>query len=166
MRASFRQAAFAATAIIGLSAFAAGAAPLAAGDSTTVPSPAMANSPAQQRTQRGMAGQIEQRITGLHATLQITVAQQPLWDQFAQVMRNNAANMDATFQHRAQTLSGMTAPENMESYAKVAAAHAQDVAKLVPAFQALYTTMTDGQKRLADQAFRDGANHGAPARRG
>jgi len=54
----------------------------------------------------------------------------------------------------------------MESYAKVATAHAQDVEKLVPAFQALYTTMTDSQKRLADQAFRDGANHGAPARRG
>ena len=166
MRASFRQTAFAATAIIGLSAFAAGAAPLAANDPTAASPSALTNSSARQRTHRSMAGQVEQRITGLHATLQITVAQQPLWDRFAQVMRDNAANMDATFQHRVQTLSGMTAPENMASYAKVAAAHAQDVEKLVPAFQALYTTMTDGQKRLADQAFRDGANHGGPARRG
>jgi len=60
----------------------------------------------------------------------------------------------------------MTATENMQSYADVSMAHAQDVEKLVPAFQALYGTMSDSQKRMADQVFRDDANHGDQARRG
>jgi len=36
----------------------------------------------------------------------------------------------------------------------------------VPAFQALYATLSDTQKRLADQAFRDGGYRGAPMHRG
>ena len=44
--------------------------------------------------------------------------------------------------------------------------HAQDAEKLVTAFQDLYATMTDGQKRIAGQTFRNGANRGATARHG
>jgi protein CpxP len=168
MRTTFRQTIFATAAIVGLSgfAFAATAAPPAAGDPTAVRPAATASGQTKPAAGRSMAGQIEQRITDLHAKLQITPAQQQPWDQFAQVMRDNARSMDDTFQHRVQALPGLTAPENMQSYATVATTHAQDVQKLVPAFQALYATMSDSQKRLADQAFRDGANHGAPARRG
>jgi len=165
MRTSLRQTVIATTAIIGLSAFAAVAAPPASGDPTVV-HPSVTTNGQPTSTAHVMEGKIEQRIADLHAKLQISPAQQPQWDQFSQLMRDNARSMDQSFQHRVQTMPSMTATENMQSYADVSMAHAQDVEKLVPAFQALYGTMSDSQKRRADQVFRDDANHGDQARRG
>ena len=108
----------------------------------------------------------EQRITDLHQRLNITAKQQTSWDKFARVMRENARSMDQAFQRRVQMMPGMTATENMQSYAQIATEHAQDMQKLVPAFQALYATMSDSQKRTADQVFRVDARPGDQARRG
>jgi len=41
----------------------------------------------------------------------------------------------------------------------LAASHARNVEKLVPVFQALYDTMSEDQKRAADEIFRDDASH-------
>ena len=112
-----------------------------------------------------MAAKVEQKITDLHTRLDITAAQQPQWDEFIQVMRDNAAATDADFHHRLTAIPTMTAPENLQSYAKFAADHAQEMQKLVPAFQALYDTMSGSQKLTADQVFRDDAHHGDQARR-
>lgn len=158
MRASFRHKIIATTAIIGLSGFAALAAPPVAGDppvvrpSVTQPRPAAAY---------GMTGKIEERITDLHVKLGILPAQQPQWDQFTQVMRDNARDTDQTFRRRVESMPAMTAMQNMQSYADVAMTHAQDVQKLVPAFQALYESMSETQKRTTDQVFRDDAHRGA-----
>jgi protein CpxP len=163
MRISFRQAAIATTAIIGLSAFAATAAPPAGDPTATAPSATTSGQSAATHhpgVHHNMVGKVEQRITDLHAKLQITPAQQPQWDQFIQVMRDNAQSMDQTFQQRVQAMPTMTATANMQSYALLASTNAQDVQKLVPAFQALYDTMSDNQKRTADQVFRDDAHHG------
>lgn len=168
MRTSLLQTVIATTAIIGLTAFAATAAPLAAGDPTATHPSTTTNGQSTANDHPGVhhsiVGKVEQRITDLHAKLQITQAQQPQWDQFIQVMRDNAQSMDQTFQHRVQTMPAMTATENMQSYALLASTNAQDVQKLVPAFQALYDTMSDTQKRTADQVFRDDAHHGDHAR--
>lgn len=153
MRSSIRQTFIATTALIGLSAFAAVAAPPVAGD----PTASAPTTKAQPTTGRHMAANIDQRIKDLHARLQITAAQQPQWDQFAAVMRANAQTMDETFQYRMQALPTMTATENMESYATVAQNHAQEMQKLVPAFEALYGTMSDAQKHNADMVFRSDA---------
>jgi protein CpxP len=163
MRISMRQTAIATTAIIGLSAFAAAAAPPAGDPTATRASTTTSGHSATRHhtdVHHNMVGTVEQRITDLHARLQITTAQQPQWDQFIQVMRDNAQSMDQTFQQRVQTMPTMTATENMQSYALLASTNAQDAEKLVPAFQALYDTMTDTQKRTADQVFRDDAHHG------
>jgi protein CpxP len=168
MRASLRRTVFAGATVIGLPIFGAalypaaaapqgGGGPVAAGQPAT---PVKAESGHQQQ------GKIEQQIADLHAKLQITPSQQPQWDQFAQVMRDNARRVDESFQRRVEALPGLTAPENIQSYAQVAEEHAQDVQKLVPAFQALYATMTDTQKRTADQVFRADAHHGGQARHG
>jgi protein CpxP len=163
MRTSLRQTTIATSAIIALNAFAAAAAPPAGDPTATRPSPTASGQSATKDhpgIHHNMAGKVEQRITDLHSKLHITPAQQPQWDQFIQVMRDNARTMDETFQHRVQTMTAMTATENMQSYAQLAATNAQDVQKLVPAFQALYDTMSDTQKRTADQVFRDDAHHG------
>eukprot|EP01035_Chromulina_nebulosa_P014595 gene14595-19315_t len=115
---------------------------------------------AARPTERSMAGRIEQRITELHGKLQITREQQPQWQAFTTVMRENARSMDSTFQRRVQTMPNMSAVENMQSYAQVSAAHAADMQRVVPVFEALYATMSEQQRRVADRVFRDDAHRG------
>lgn len=97
---------------------------------------------------------VEQRIKELYSQLRITPAERPQWDQFAQVMRDNARDMDQTLLQRVDHFQSMNAVQNMESYEQIAEQHAQHVQKLVPAFQNLYNAMSDQQKHLADEIFR------------
>jgi periplasmic protein CpxP/Spy len=107
------------------------------------------------------AERVERRISELHAQLRITPAEQQQWDRFAGVMRENARDMDQTLIHRAQQFPSMNAVQNMQSYEQMAEIHARHLQKLVPAFQSLYDTMPDQQKRLADQVFRANAEQHA-----
>lgn len=100
---------------------------------------------------------VENRINELHAQLRITPAEQQQWNQFAQAMRENARDMDQVLMQRSQQFQTMNALQNMQSYEQIAAAHAQHVQKLVPAFENLYNAMPDPQKQLADQVFRENA---------
>ena len=104
---------------------------------------------------------VERRIGELRAQLRITPAEQQQWDQFANVMRENARDMDRIFIERAQQLESMTALQNMQSYQQIADAHAQHLQKLVSAFQSLYEAMPDQQKQLADQVFHANAEQRA-----
>ena len=166
MRTSFRQTVFATTAILGLSgfAFAAAAAPPAAGNPTVVAPAATASSPAKPAARQSQESMVEQRIADLHAKLKITPAEQAQWEPFAQAMRDNAVAIDQAFQGRVKALPTMTAADNVKSYAELSAEHAKEMQKLVPAFQALYDTMSDSQKHVADQLFRSDANGGKPAK--
>lgn len=110
---------------------------------------------------------VERRVNELHAQLRITPAEQQQWDQFANVMRENARDIDQLFIQRAQQLPSMTALQNMQSYEQLAEAHAQHLQKLVAAFQNLYNAMPDQQKQLADQVFHANAEqHAQQSRRG
>lgn len=97
---------------------------------------------------------VERYIKDLHARLQITPAEETQWNQFAEVMRQNARDMDQAFMQRAEQLSSMSAVQDLKSYAQIAEDHAQRVQKLVPAFESLYNAMPEQQKQLADQVFR------------
>jgi hypothetical protein len=116
-----------------------------------------APSTAAMPTLKSAEERVERRIAELHAQLQITPAEQQQWDQFAQVMRDNAREMDQVFTQRAQQYESMNAVQNMQSYEHVAETHAQQLQKLVPAFQNLYNSMPDQQKQIADQVFRANA---------
>jgi len=106
-----------------------------------------------------MSDRVEQHITRLHAQLHITPAQEPQWDQFAQVMRDNAKNMNQVFEQRKTSFASMNAAENMQSYAQIAQQHAQDTQKLATAFQSLYASLSDDQKKNADVVFRAHDGH-------
>jgi periplasmic protein CpxP/Spy len=122
----------------------------------TTPPPAAAASPMADHPVSGKNAEerVENRIKELHAQLRITPAEEPQWNEFAQVMRENAREMDQVFMQRAQQYPTMNAVQNMQSYEQISEEHAQRVQKLVPAFQKLYDAMPDQQKRLADQVFR------------
>jgi len=106
---------------------------------------------------------IEGRIAYLKTELKITDAQAPLFDTVANVMRENARAMDQVFAQRMQQYPTMNALQNMQSYERVAEAHAQHVQRLVTAFVNLYNAMPEQQKQLTDQVFR--ANAGANAQK-
>src|SRR5579863_8460007 len=66
-----------------------------------------------------MQVQVEKRITDLHRQLHITSAESSQWDQFAQVMRDNAKEIDQAYKDRADKLDTMSAVDNMQSYAQI-----------------------------------------------
>lgn len=153
MLKTFRRAIVVSTAIAGLSGAAAMAAPPGATDLAAPRAPHAA--PGQTAASRDVT--IEQRIADLYAKLQITAAQKPQWDSFAQVMRDNAKNMSEIFQARHKGIESLSAAENMKSYAGISMQHAQDMQKLSASFETLYGTMSEPQKKVADTAFRDRA---------
>jgi hypothetical protein len=122
--------------------------------------PATAPSAAASRTALGNGAEeqrVEEHIKKLRAELQITAAEEPQWQQFVNVMRENAKDMDQMFSKRAAQYSTMNALQNMQSYAEISEAHARHVQKLVPAFETLYDAMPAPQKQLTDEVFRANA---------
>jgi hypothetical protein len=112
-----------------------------------------ASAPTAHTTRRPRGG-IDQRIADLHKRLKITPAQDAQWNQVADVMRQNAAAVEAAIKDRVQNAKTMTAMDNLQSYEKIAQAHEQGLEKLIPAFQTLYSSMSDEQKKNADAVFR------------
>jgi len=104
-----------------------------------------------------MSQMVDERIADMRSRLQITHAQEPQWDRFAAVMRSNARAADRAYRRRGERLDSMSALENMESYARIERRRAMDVQRLVPAFHALYASLTPEQKHAADELFRERA---------
>ncbi len=127
--------------------------------------PTEAASPMSSHRTPGVNAQqrVEEHIRQLRAQLKITQAEEPQWDRFANVMRQNARAMDQEFAHRMQQFPNMNALQNMQSYQQIAETHARGLKQLVPAFAQLYDTMPEQQKQLTDQVFR--ANAEAKAQR-
>jgi hypothetical protein len=141
-------------------------APMAAPMTPTAPMTAAPRAPAaatpgkpmaaadREMSTKEMGERVEAHIKTLHTQLKITPAQQPQWDAFAQVMRDNAGAMRTRFDQRGTKLTAMNAADNMQSYALVAEQHAQDMQKLATSFSTLYATMSPEQKTTADTVFR------------
>ncbi|MGF6900356.1 hypothetical protein P3T22_001605 [Paraburkholderia sp. GAS348] len=128
--------------------------------------PASAASPTQTQPRASVMtvathDQVDTRISGLHTRLQITAAQEDLWQKVAQVMRDNAGTMDSLRQTRASHANSMSAVDDLKSYGQIADAHADGIKKLTSAFQALYDSMSDVQKKNADLIFQTDHHHSA-----
>lgn len=133
--------AFAAAALLGTVLFA-------------LPSTALAQaSPAPAARSAPMA-RVEARIKSLHHDLQITAGQEPQWQAVAEVMRDNAKTIHALIDERRANAATMTAVDDMHAYEAIADAHAAGLKKLTAAFETLYASLSDAQKKKADAAFR------------
>lgn len=144
------------------------------GNSTNAPTtaPATSNTPvvtvpktAVAQTPRGkvVENQMEQRINTLHRQLKITTAEQPQWDDFVGVMRENVQHLDQVFAQRGNPSDG-TALDDMKAYAAITQAHSDNVGKLLPAFAKLYDSMSADQKKTADTVFHQYARQQATRR--
>jgi len=123
----------------------------------TSPSPARAASGDQgpaTSVATPRSDRVEARIKELHTKLNITPAQEQLWNNVAQVMRDNAKTMEALIKARSEKAPTMTAIDDLKSYGEIAEAHADGLKKFIPAFEPLYAGMSDAQKKSADTLFR------------
>ncbi len=117
--------------------------------------PALAQQSNAQNQPTPMARMAQQRLSQLYQQLRINPAEQGAWGQFAQVWMQNAEQLDRSFQQRFAQLGAMNAVQNMQSYAQIEMQQAQDMQRLIPAFQQLYATLSPDQQRTADEMFRE-----------
>jgi protein CpxP len=114
--------------------------------------------PAQPKARASKVDRTEQRINKLYETLKITPAQDELWKNFIQVMRDNAKTMDEMSIAREEKSKSMNALEDLKSYSDIVQGHADGLKKYVAAFEPLYASMSDEQKKTADLLFRGGGH--------
>jgi hypothetical protein len=98
----------------------------------------------------------ETRIKELQGALKITKAQEGLWINLTQVMRENAKNIDALTKDRAENAKTMNAVEYMKFHSRMTEAQLDQSKKFIPPFEALYASMSDAQKKSTDTIFRTG----------
>jgi hypothetical protein len=106
------------------------------------------------------AAHTEAQIKQLQGALDITEAQQELWDNLTQVMRENAKDMDALTdalaKERAEGTKTMNAVEHMKLHSRITAAHSEQLEKFIPPFEAFYDSLSDEQKKSTDTIFQTG----------
>lgn len=119
----------------------------------------------------------EGRIAYLKAELKITPAQQAAFDRYAQVIRDNAAATQKSFEDmrgRRDQNQNMNAIDRLEQRAKMAQLRDQQQQAYLAAFRPLYASLSADQKKVADdlaaprfgRGFRDhrGGPGGGPRR--
>jgi periplasmic protein CpxP/Spy len=96
---------------------------------------------------------VETHIKDLHAKLKITPAEESQWAAVVQTMRDNATELDKAIDKREAIVNNATAIDDLNAYGDIAQAHADGVKKLSTAFSPLYASMSDDQKKVADELF-------------
>jgi protein CpxP len=96
----------------------------------------------------------------LHAKLKITPAAESQWAAVVQTMRDNANELDKVIDKREAIANNATAIDDLNAYGEIAQAHADGVKKLSTAFAPLYASMSDDQKKVADEVFAHRAHEG------
>jgi periplasmic protein CpxP/Spy len=124
---------------------------------------ATANSDAISDAKRDAA--VEKHIKELHTTLKITSAEESKWSEVAETMRDNAKELDRVIDKRDANAAGATAIDDLHAYADITQAHANGVTKLASSFSALYSSMSDDQKKVADEVFSHRHEHRHEARK-
>jgi hypothetical protein len=100
------------------------------------------------------ADRVEARIKELHTKLMITPEQEEAWNKVAQVMRDDSKTMEDLIKARSEKAPTVTALDDLKSYGAIAQAHADGIKNFSAAFEPLYTSMSDAQKKNADTFFR------------
>ncbi len=129
------------------------AAPAPSMSAPATPAPSMSAPAAKAKRHTTPMRRVEAQIKRLHSQLMITADQSAEWDAVAQVMRDQAEEMEHLAQQRIASRGTMTAVDDLKSYQAITDAHAEEMRKLVPAFQTLYDAMSPEQKKNADAVF-------------
>jgi hypothetical protein len=97
-----------------------------------------------------MAKHIEGRLAFLKTELKITDAQLPLWNAFAQAMRDDASTIQAMPHPMMGMNKAATLPDKLAAHETMLAARLEALRKLKAAADPLYAALTADQKKTAD----------------
>ena len=112
-------------------------------------SPAIARTSAVEHT--------EAQIKQLQGALNFTEAQKELSNNLTTVMRENAKDMDALFTTAsAEKTQTRNSVEQMKFHSQITEAQLDQMKKVITPFEALYTSMSDEQKKSTDTIFQTG----------
>jgi Spy/CpxP family protein refolding chaperone len=125
------------------------------------PSVAIAQTATTAKAAEKPVEKAEARIKEMHAKLKITPAQDPQWQDFVTAQRDSAEQMSQLIEQRDQSSSAMNAVDDFKNYEQIVEAHADGLKKVVPAFEKLYDSLSDQQKKMADSMFRGAAGRKA-----
>jgi hypothetical protein len=109
-------------------------------------------------TKTSAVDQTEALIKQLRVKLKFTEAQEELWKNLTQVMRENAKDMDSIIMDRSENTNTMNAVENLKFHSEISEAHLNHMKKFIPPFEALYNSMSDKQKKITDTIIRKKEN--------
>ncbi|MDB5395458.1 MAG: hypothetical protein JWM91_2964 [Rhodospirillales bacterium] len=98
----------------------------------------------------------DERIKEIHEKLHITPDQEAKFGKLADVMRANAKDMSEAVEKREKAEKTTSAIDDLKAYQRIAQAHADGLKDLVPAFEGLYSGLSDSQKKEADELFTHG----------
>jgi LTXXQ motif family protein len=158
---SFRRSSLALGLLVGLSALPASQ-ELAFGQ-------AAAPAPAAQAPRPLPPSRIEGRLAFLKTELKITDAQTAQWNAVAEVMRQQAKARRDRFEQMRQSRDPNVRPSALDGLQRQQAMteqRAQELKQLVVVFQPLYASLSDDQKKTADELFGGrGRHHGFHGRR-
>jgi hypothetical protein len=90
----------------------------------------------------------------LHDQLKVTPDQTPLWNSFADVMRDGAADTGQSYRERRAKLASFDAVEDMNNFVALEQQRLATLKQSAAAFETLYAAMPPAQKKLADTVFR------------
>jgi hypothetical protein len=99
-----------------------------------------------------MAGHVEGRLAFLKTELKITDTQQPLWDKFADALRDNAKTMTRILQSSTAGVGqSASLPDRLAAREKFLTARLDALRSLKAAVDPLYAALSDAQKKTADE---------------
>jgi periplasmic protein CpxP/Spy len=96
------------------------------------------------------APNVEANIANLHQRLAITPAQEPQFEAFANVLRQNARMMPSG------PSPSLNAVERLRTGIRFAQQDLEGMRRMLPPLQALYAVLSPAQRQAADQVFSQG----------
>jgi len=107
-----------------------------------------------QGPRHNFAARLERHIDHLKTALKITPAQQPQFDQLAQVLRDNATERQQNFQDlRGQRGQPQSAVDRLQNGLKLTQLRVTQDQRYLDVFQPLYASFSTDQKQIADKMF-------------
>jgi periplasmic protein CpxP/Spy len=96
------------------------------------------------------------RIKYLHDRLRIAPDQESLWDDVAQAIRDNVRDIVPLLRERFRSKTNGTALDVLHAYEALGEAELDSLQKFIAAFEPLYKSMSESQKKIADALLRQG----------
>jgi hypothetical protein len=98
----------------------------------------------------------EARIKYLHDRMRITAEQEDLWGGVAQAMRDNPQSFVPFLKERLRAMTTGSAPDLLHVYQALGEAQVGSLRRIMSAFEPLYTSLSESQKKIADAILREG----------